>query len=154
MTLDNFKKIPKEQAHKFVRDCSETEFEELCKSALFHNPLDAIERQGNESVKSLLKLIIENPALPVVMFVATDVVGGDEYGYWLGHITTASVGKVFVDISGGTHLYGDDIADVLNEAMGWDWEDKHQTAEEAQAAYDGLPWKDAIAVYIEPGTEG
>ena len=34
--------------------------------------------------EELLKLVAENPDLPVVPMVDSEVCGGDEYGYWLG----------------------------------------------------------------------
>lgn len=111
-----------------------------------------IESLVDSGIKSLFKLITENPTLPIVMFVATEVVAGDEYGYWLGHIKSASVEKTYTTQNGSVHLYRDDIYDVLKEDFGWNWED-FINDQEAQATYDGLPWKEAIAVYIEPGME-
>lgn len=111
-----------------------------------------IEGLAGNGIKNLFKLITENSTLPIVAFVATEVVAGDEYGYWLGHIKSVSVEKTYTAPNGSVHFYHDDIYEVLNEELGWNWED-FVNDQEAQATYDNLPWKEAIAVYIEPGVE-
>ncbi len=45
----------------------------------------------NKLTAELLKLIQENPELPVVPMVAGEVVPNDEYGYWLGRWGKAKV---------------------------------------------------------------
>ncbi len=46
----------------------------------------------NEKFKELLKLVEENPDLPILCMVDGDVVGED-YGYWMASIGTATVGE-------------------------------------------------------------
>ena len=45
------------------------------------------------NTKNLIKLINENPELPIVPMVASEVVADDCCGYWLGRWGTCSVGE-------------------------------------------------------------
>lgn len=155
MTVEKFRTIPREQALKFVRECSSKEFEELCKNAITtRHPLNAIEGVKNEGAKRLIKLVVDNPVLPIISLVATEVVGGDDYGYWLGNISRAVVEMVYTTSDGVVYFYKEDnTEEVLTDALGYDWEDKLETEKEIAEAYESLPWKEVIAVYIEAGAD-
>lgn len=45
------------------------------------------------NIKELLKLVSENPNLPVVPMVDYEVVAGDDYGRWLGSFGNVYVGE-------------------------------------------------------------
>jgi len=51
-------------------------------------------------LNDLLQLIKENPDLPVIPMVDSDVVAGDEYGYWIGSIGKCEVREFAIDVGG------------------------------------------------------
>lgn len=48
-------------------------------------------------LNDLLQLMKENPDLPVIPMVDSDVVAGDEYGYWMGSIGKCEVREFAID---------------------------------------------------------
>lgn len=66
-----------------------------------------------EKNKELLRLIAENPDLPVVPMVDAEVIGGDT-GYWLGNWQGAYVGKYILHEDCGVILYNDSNPDIVN----------------------------------------
>ena len=101
----------------------------------------------------IVKLIEENPDLPILPIVDSEVVA-DEGGYWLGEwghcrVTDYYKGRTCI------HFGDDDEEDVLNDLAGCKYGYDSQgrdiydlTDEEWDALYDSLPWKRCIAVYI------
>ena len=101
----------------------------------------------------LIKLMTENPELPVIPMVDTDVVAGDEYGYWMASFGKCEVREFAVD-----EWYGDGIIR---------YRDEHNAEEDlieaiAECKYDGTDedyekakqeaeklWTKAIIVNIE-----
>lgn len=65
----------------------------------------------SKSTIELLKLIKENPDLDVLPMVSGDVVGGDDYVWWLG-----SLGKPFVDEFIIDDWYGDGCVRLRSES--------------------------------------
>lgn len=104
-----------------------------------------------------MRLVKENPSLPVVPTVYSEVIADDGYNYWLG-----SWGDCYVDEYVQIELYGecrfftkgdqDEIeeyfADKIIEGDG-----KYMSDEEverlAHEQAEALPWKKAIIVYID-----
>lgn len=101
--------------------------------------------------KELLKLVQENPDLPIVPLVDYEVCFED-YGYWQGSFGRAKVNEyVHFDDRFYTRDYQDIIEDKLSDTLCDDYPDMpddeffkmiHEKAE-------ALPWKKAIIVYIE-----
>ena len=101
-------------------------------------------------IKEFLKIVSENPDLPIVAMVGQDVVGCDDYRYWLGSIGHCRIDEYAID-----DYYGDgcvrfkDDADILIEGIaeckydGTD-EDYKRAEEEVKTM-----WKKAIVLYIE-----
>lgn len=101
----------------------------------------------------IIKLIEENPELPVVPMVDSEVVA-DDGGYWLGvwdvcKVTEYYKGRQYV------HFRDDDEEDVLNDLVGCEYGNDPQgrdiydlTDEEWDALYKSVPWTKCIAVYI------
>ena len=50
----------------------------------------------NENAKKLLKLVKENPDLPIIPFVSTDVVAGDDFSTWMASFGDCEVGGYVV----------------------------------------------------------
>lgn len=101
----------------------------------------------------IIKLIEENPELPVVAMVDSEVVAEDG-GYWLGkwgrcRVTEYYVGREYI------HFRDDDEEDVLNDLVGCKYghdsqgQDIYDLADaEWDALYKSIPWIKCIAVYI------
>ncbi len=101
----------------------------------------------------IIKLIEENPDLPVVPMVDSEVVA-DDGGYWQGkwgrcEVTEYYNGREYI------HFRDDDEEDVLNDMVGCKYgcdplgKDIYDlTDEEWDALYKSIPWVKCIVVYI------
>lgn len=108
----------------------------------------------NEKTAKLVKLINENPSLPVVPFVDNEVVS-DDCGYWMGSWRDCDVDEyVCIDKYGENHFYtrGDQdeieeyfVEKIIDENESLPDEDVEKLAHEQAEA---LPWKKAILVYV------
>lgn len=108
------------------------------------------EKQNREK---LFRLMQENPDLPVIPFVDTDVVAGDEFGSWMGSWGAARVDEfVFppADYEPVIFKSDDDVFDTLEKCLP---EEKFavlpETEEECRLIYNSLPWTKAIIVFID-----
>lgn len=108
----------------------------------------------NDKVEQLLKLIKENPDLPVVPMVDGDIVGSDNFGWWLGRWGRSKVTKYY-DGRDAIHFEDDDRESVISDmkdckyGMTADGRDIYDlTDEEWERIYNSLPWVNAIVVYI------
>lgn len=105
-------------------------------------------------IKEFIELVKQNPELPVVPMVDGEIVGYDDYGYWLGcwgrsEVTEYYVGKERV------HFRDDDEEDVLSDLVGCEHgydengRDIYELSEEEwDKLYEEVPWDKAIVVYI------
>lgn len=101
-----------------------------------------------ERLDELFKLIKENPELPILPMVDSEIVADDCCARW-----TASWGSSEITdyIIGNERVYfkdDDDPEDVLNDCIGGIdyWEQPDDVVEEA---YNNLPWVRAIVVNID-----
>ena len=101
----------------------------------------------------IIKLIEENPDLPIVPMVDSEVVA-DDFGYWLGEWGICEVTEYY---NGREHIHfrDDDEEDVLNDMVGCKYSHDPQgrdiydlTDEEWDALYKSIPWTKCIVVYI------
>lgn len=95
----------------------------------------------------LLDLMKENPHLPVVPMVDSEVVADDTWCYWMGSWSNSRLDKYY---KGEERIYfydECDMEDLLAEVKGWDW---YEAASDDQVleAYRSLPWVKCIVVYI------
>lgn len=110
--------------------------------------------KSSDYIKDLLELVKENPDLPVVPMVDSEVVA-DDYGYWMGRWGHCKKTKMY---SGRerVHLYNDDDEeDVLSDLEGCKYYETIDgrdicdlSDDEWKSIYEGLPWVDCIVVYI------
>ena len=103
--------------------------------------------------EELLKLIQENPDLPVVPVVDSEI-AGDDYGYWLGKWGRCEVTEYYCGRE-RVHFKDDDEEDVLTDLVGCDYSCDMQgrdiydlSDEEWDKIFESLPWVKCIAVYI------
>ena len=80
----------------------------------------------NENAQIFLKLVKENPDLPIVPMVHYEVIGGDDYSYWLGSFGKAVVGeyaiyndRYFDDRDSFMGEFYDGLADELNKKFSY-----------------------------------
>ena len=107
------------------------------------------------NTEQLLSLIKENPDLPIVPLVDSEVVDYDNYNWWLGEWGKAEITEYYL---GREHIHfkdEDDEEDVLYDMAGCkysmtpDGRDIYDlTDEEWDALYQSIPWTKCIAVRI------
>lgn len=100
--------------------------------------------------EELFRLIQENPDLPVVPMVDSEIVA-DDCGYWLGAWGRASVDEYFISERAERVFFKseDDVFDTLERHMSCEeFEALPESEEECRPYYDRLPWIKAIVVYI------
>ena len=104
-----------------------------------------------ENREKLFQLMQENPELPVVAMVDSEIVADDGYNRWLGVWGYSYIGEYLI---GEEHLFfreDDDPSEVdraLSERYGDDYYTDMTDEQEAEA-YAGLPWIRAIIVNID-----
>lgn len=105
-----------------------------------------------ENIKELLKLIEENPNLPIVPKVDSDIVADAGYAYWLGGFGLAEIDRYY-QTDEKVYFENYDREELVEE----EWDDIAETnptitnefAEiEAEKAVDKLEWVKCIAVSI------
>lgn len=118
-------------------------------------------RAKNRVVMDLLKLSAANPTLPIVAMVQSEVVDGEDYGYWAGMVVGAEIEELWTcwEYDGRTWTREeaeDDLADFM-ESIG-----QTEEVEKIQALPDGplfkraamkfiagLPWEKAIVLFVD-----
>lgn len=105
--------------------------------------------------EELLKLIKENPDLPVVPMVDGEIVGDDSYQYWLGRWGHSEVTEYYMGRE-KVHFKNDDEENILIDLDGCKYGRDTQgrdiydlSDEEWKALYESVPWAKCIVVYIE-----
>ena len=106
------------------------------------------ERKNREE---LFRLMAENPELPVVPMVDSEIVCDDYYSRWLGSWGCCYIGEYYCGDERIFFREDDDEAEieaaVIDEFGDETWE--QMTEEEAKAEYAALPWIKAIIVDID-----
>ena len=108
----------------------------------------------DSNTEELLKLIKENPNLPIVPMVESEVVADDCCNYWMGEWGTCEVTEYYLGRE-KVHFRDDDEEDVLMDLEGCRWcstqdgRDIYDLSdEEWDALYKSVPWVKCIVVYI------
>ena len=101
----------------------------------------------------LIRLIKENPKLPIIPMVDSEVVA-DDYGYWLGKWGGCEVTEYYL---GREHIHfkDDDDEDILNDLEGCHYGQDKQGRDIYELSdsqwnelLNAIPWTKAIVVYI------
>ena len=102
-----------------------------------------------------MKLINENPSLPVVPLVYSEVVCDDGYSYWVGSWCDCDVDEyVCIDKYGENHFYTRGDQDEIEEYFAEKIFDENESLPDedveklAHEQAEALPWKKAILVYV------
>ena len=102
--------------------------------------------------EELFRLMAENPDLPVVAMVDSDIVADDSCARWMGSWGSCCIGKY---ISGEEYIHFfeeddfDEIEEALTDGVLTYEEFEGMSDEKAKSAYDALPWIKAIIVNID-----
>lgn len=106
------------------------------------------------NTEKLLDLIQKNPELPIVPLVDSEVVAGDEFGWWLGQWGKADVTEYYLGRE-GIHFKDDDEENILSDLdgcrYGHDQDDRdiyELSDDEWNKLYASIPWTKAIVVHI------
>lgn len=105
-----------------------------------------MKQQGN--TKELFTLIMNNPDLPIVAWVDSEIVAGDGYGRWLGsfgssHIIEYIEVEMYNDYP--EMVYKDDTEEYENFL----YDCTEMTEQEIEEHIKGIEWIKAIAVNID-----
>lgn len=98
-------------------------------------------------ITELLELIRQNPELPIIPMVNSEIIADDYCAFWMGSWGKACVTKY---IRGEEHVFFYDESDMescLEELEGYEWYENCTDAE-ALEKYRALDWIDCIVVYI------
>ena len=111
------------------------------------------EVEKEKALKKLIELIRLNPDIPVICEVSSDVIGLDEYAYYLAKIGSVELEEIYV---GDDHLftyddedyYDEDYYDAVNDYYKTDTAEI-MSEEDLQAAYNKIPWIKVIVIYVD-----
>lgn len=118
-------------------------------------------RAKNRAVMDLLKLSEGNPTLPIVAMVQSEVVDGEDYGYWAGMVAGAEIEELWTcwEYDGRTWTREeaeDDLADFMESIGQTDEVEKIQSLPDgplferaAMKFISGLPWEKAIVLFVD-----
>ena len=104
-----------------------------------------VSEKERENREKLFRLVRENPELPVVAMVDSEIVADDGYNRWLGVWGCSYMGEYLI---GEEHLFFREDDDPSEERYGDDYYADMTGKQEAEA-YAGLPWIKAIIVNID-----
>ena len=101
-----------------------------------------------KKINELLRLIAENPFLPIVPMVDSEIVADDGCNRWLGAWGSAAIDEYLVSEERIYFRDNDDLETVLTDVIGCDAYEA-MSDEEATVAHQALPWIKAIIVNID-----
>lgn len=105
----------------------------------------------NKNTAELLKLMQENPDLPVIPMVNGEI-PGDDCGWWLGSWGNACVDEYLLTNGDECMAFksDDDVFSALAQYLtDEEFEKLPETEEECRGTYNALPWIKAIVVNID-----
>ena len=152
----NYKNEATEILEEFASSYSEVDRDRLARK------LEDIAKEANKPTKDakygeLLRLVAENPSLPVVPMVYSEVVQDEGYAWWLGSFGEVSVDEYVMFKSSkyddGKYYTKDDQDEIEEIIAEWVSEENPQMSDEdifaeAHRQAEALPWKKAILVYV------
>lgn len=115
------------------------------------NRKENVMSNSNKNIQELLKLIKENPTLPIIPMVEYDVVGED-YGSWMGKWGKAHIDRYLLPPDSERPIIFENDYTVGEVIERWfsdeELEKLPDNEVEWQKIYDNLPWTKAIIVRI------
>ena len=110
-----------------------------------------MKKTQKERLDELFKLIKDNPELPILLMVDSEIVADDGYVRWSASWGSSEIDEYYITKE-KVHFKDDDdweeIADVLSSEFGYDvYEGMSDTT--AKEVYNNLSWIRAIVVNID-----
>lgn len=107
-------------------------------------------KEQRDNIKELLRLCKENPDLPILPQVGTEIVADDSHSWWLGAFGKPHIEEILTKLDGSVICKSDDSYDGHYETFFGNDDDFNENAtdEEAKEKVDGLPWLRCIMVDI------
>lgn len=105
-----------------------------------------------KNIETLLRLVQENPDLPVVPMVEGRI-AWDDSGYFMAAFGAAEVDEYIVSRQDDRIYFksDDDVFDVLEHVLSnEEFDTLPQSEAECRPYFEALPWTKAIIVYIDP----
>lgn len=105
-----------------------------------------------KNIETLLRLVQENPDLPVVPMVEGSI-AWDDSGYFMTAFGAAEVDEYIVSRQDDRIYFksDDDVFDVLEHVLSdEEFDTLPQSEAECRPYFEALPWTKAIIVYIDP----
>lgn len=105
------------------------------------------------NLENLFQLIKENPELPIVPMVDSEIVADDCYSWWMGSWGKAEIDKYLITAERiYLHSLDDEYilenSDIIEKFVSRE-EYMSMSGEELKQAYENLPWIEAIIVNID-----
>lgn len=106
----------------------------------------------SENVQELLRLVKDNPELPVLAFVDGEIFGGDDYFRWLGQIGECRIDEFVIDDwygDGCVRFKSDNDDDTLIEGIAeYKYDGSDEAYKKAEVELKTL-WTKVIVVNID-----
>lgn len=96
-----------------------------------------------------LKIVKENPKLPIVPMVDSEIVADEGYSWWLGSFGESFVGHYYNNDDRVIVREHEDDTDIFEDCFCVEDFDENITDEEISKVVDNLKWIRAILVRIE-----
>ena len=108
---------------------------------------EKIENQ-QERINNLLELIKENPNLPIVPMVDSQICAGDDYAWWMGSWGSACIDEYLHDDE-RIYFRCDDEDELIDKVCDNTEDYPDITEEEAEKIVNNYNWTKCICVQIE-----
>lgn len=101
-------------------------------------------------VSEFLRLVQENPDLPIVPMVDSDVCANEDYGRWMGEFGMCRVGRYAIDewYGDGRVLFDGDEDELIESIAEGKYEGTEEDYKKAEQEAKEM-WRDAIIVNID-----
>ena len=96
-----------------------------------------------------LEIVKENPTLPIIAMVDSEIVADEGYAWWLGSFGESFVGHYYNNDSRVYVREHEDENDIFEDCFCTEDFDENITDEEISKVVDNLKWIRAILVRIE-----
>jgi hypothetical protein len=96
-----------------------------------------------------IRLIKENPELPILPMVDSEIVAGDDFSWWMASFGESFVGYYYNNDEHCIVREYEDDCDIFDECFDIEEFDENITDEEISKIVDRLEWTKAILIRID-----
>lgn len=107
------------------------------------------------ALEKLFETMEKHPELPVVPMVSSEVVPDDEYAYYMGNFSDVRIEEIIISRTGEVVCKADhDILEALEKILSYEeLEAVPDSQDGLKEAFNSLPWKEVITIYISAEDE-